>query len=157
MVCARSLLRIHIDTALRFFAVFLVEEPHDFATKVMDGKQINHMKDSSGAKMTDAYLISKLAPEYNWLPIVYKNLSGYVHFSDQHLFSPVQEIDNKERTVHYVISDKDTKYPEFSWVEVVECFNETTDIFTKYLRGWIFTKSNPEIVQKLKEELMDQS
>jgi hypothetical protein len=153
MVCARSLLRLHIDTALRFFAVFLVKEPHDLVMKVMSGEQINSMEDTSGKKMTDAYLLSKLASEYSWLPNVYKNLSGYVHFSDQHLVSPVQNIDTETRYVQYVIHEKDTKYPEFSWVEVVDCFNESTDIFIKYLEGWIFTKSNPEIVGKLKKEL----
>lgn len=67
MVCARSLLRLQIDTALRFFAVFLVKEPHDFVMKVMSGEQINRMEDTSGEKMTDAYLVSKLAAEYPWL------------------------------------------------------------------------------------------
>jgi hypothetical protein len=94
-----------------------------------------------------------LASEYSWLPTVYKNLSGYVHFSDQHLFSPVQDIDEETRSVQYVIHEKDKKYPEFSWVEVIGCFNESTDIFIKYLEGWIFTKSNPEIVEKIRGEL----
>jgi len=111
------------------------------------------MKDASGKLMTDAYLVSKLAPNYPWLPTVYKNLSGYVHFSDQHLFNPVQSIDNASRTVQYVIYEKDTKYPEFSWVEVIDCFNESTDIFIKYLKGWIFTKANPKLVAELKKEL----
>lgn len=153
MDCARSILRLQIDTALRFFAVFLVNEPHDFAMKVLSGEQINRMTDSSGKKLTDAYLVSRLVSEHDWLSRVYKNLSGYVHFSDQHLFSPVQKVDTERRSVEYVIQEKDTKYPEFSWVEVVECFNEATDIFIKYLEGWIFTKSNPEIVEKLKKEL----
>lgn len=153
MVCARSLLRLHIDTALRFFAVFIVKEPHDFAMKVMSGGQISRMKDRLGKTMTDSYLVSKLASEYSWLPTVYKNLSGYVHFSDQHLFSSVQNIDDETHSVQYVIYEKDTKYPQFSWVEVIDCFNETTDIFIKYLEGWIFTKSNPNLVAKLREEL----
>jgi hypothetical protein len=97
--------------------------------------------------------VSKLASEHTWLPTVYKNLSGYVHFSDQHLFSPIQNINEKTGTIEYVIREKDTKYPKLSWVEVIDCFNEATDIFIKYLEGWIFTKSNPEIVEKLKKEL----
>lgn len=153
MVCARSLLRLHIDTALRFFAVFIVKEPHEFVMKVVSGEQINKMRDRSGKTMTDSYLVSKLASEYSWLPTVYKNLSGYVHFSNQHLFSSVENMDDETGSVQYVIHEEDTKYPEFSWVEVIDCFNETTDIFIKYLEGWIFTKSNPNIVSKLKEEL----
>ena len=153
MLCARSLLRLQIDTALRFFAVFIVKDPHEFALKVLDGQQINRMKDSSGNLMTDAYLVSKLALDYPWLPKVYKNLSGYVHFSEQHLFSPVQSVNNGSRTVQYVIHEEDTKYPEFSWVEVIDCFNESIDIFVKYLKGWIFTKGNPKFVAELKKKL----
>jgi hypothetical protein len=37
MACSRSLLRIHIDTGLRFSAGWLVERPHEFATAVMRG------------------------------------------------------------------------------------------------------------------------
>lgn len=157
MICARSLLRLQIDTVIRFFSVFIVEEPHDFALKILGGEQINHLIDSSGKKMTDAYLVSKLAPDHPWLPNVYKNLSGYIHFSDQHLFSPVQNIDDGTHTVEYAIQEKDTKYPEFSWVEVVDCFNECTDIFMKYLEGWIFTKDNPELVAEMKKKVMNKS
>ncbi len=153
MLCARSLLRLQIDTALRFFAVFIAKDPHGFALKVLDGQQINRMKDSSGKLMTDAYLVSKLALDYPWLPTVYKNLSGYVHFSEHHLFSPVQSVDNVSRTVQYVIHEKDTKYPEFSWIEVIDCFNDSIDIFIKYLKGWIFTKENPKSVAELKKKL----
>lgn len=154
MICARSLLRLQIDTAIRFFAVFLVEKPHEFAMKILGGEQINHMKDSSGKRMTDAYLVSKLAPEHPWLPDVYKNLSGYVHFSDKHLWTTVQNVDDNTHSVQYVIHEKDTKYPAFSWVEVVDCFNECTDIFIKYLEGWIFTKANPKVVAEMKKKLM---
>lgn len=153
MICARAILRTQIDTALRFFSVFLVKEPHDFASLVLEGQQINRLKDKDGEKMTDAYLISKLESEYPWLPEVYKNLSGYVHLSDQHFFSTVKDVNDESRTVFYEISEKDTKFPESSWLEIVNCFNESTDIFMKYLRGWIITKDNPEIVAKLKKKL----
>ena len=153
MLCARTLLRMQIDTALRFYSVFIVKKPHDFVLQVLDGKQIRHLRDKNGKKMTDAYLVSKLESEYPWLPEVYKNLSGYVHLSDQHFFSTVKDINNESRTVFYEISEKDTKFPESSWLEIVNCFNESTDIFIKYLQGWIFTKANPEIVAKLKKKL----
>src|SRR5690348_8447490 len=45
MVCARSLLRIHVDTSLRFSAAWLVDEPHEFAVRVLQGERIDKMKD----------------------------------------------------------------------------------------------------------------
>jgi hypothetical protein len=153
MVCARVLLRIHIDTMLRFYAVFLVDNPHDFSHKVMGGNHIRRMQDKFGNKMTDSYLVSKLSAEYPWLTKVYKNLSGYVHLSEQHIFSSMQDLNEDARSVQLVIGEKDTKYPESSWLEILNCFNESTDIFIKYLEGWIFTKSNPRVVAKIKEGL----
>lgn len=151
MICARALLRMQIDTALRFSSVFLVKKPHDFVLEVLKGRQINKLKDKDGNKMTDAYLVSKLATEYSWLPVVYKNLSGYVHLSEHHLFDSIEHINDESRTVSWAITEEDTKFPDFSWTEVVGCFNESTDIFIKYLNGWIFTKENPEIVAKIKK------
>jgi hypothetical protein len=152
MVCARTILRVQIDTALRFYSVFIVDNPHTYSMDILSGKQINHMKDSSGKQMRDAYLVQKLAEEYPWLSKVYKNLSGYIHFSESHLFHPVQEIDDESRSIKYAIQEEDTKFPEFSWVEVIDCFSESVDIFTKYLEGWVFTKANPALVAKLKKE-----
>jgi len=152
MVCARTILRVQIDTALRFYSVFIVDDPHSYSLKILSGKQINQMQDSAGQKMRDAYLVNKLSEEYPWLPIVYKNLSGYIHFSASHLFHPVQKIDNETRSMQFAIQEEDTKFPEFSWVEVIGCLNETIDIFVKYLEGWIFTKANPELVAQLKKE-----
>ena len=152
MVCARTILRVQIDTALRFYSVFLVDDPHSYSLEILSGKQINHIKDSGGQKMRDAYLVQKLAEEYQWLPTVYKNLSGYIHFSSSHLFLPVQQTDNDSKSMEFAIQEEDTKFPEFSWVEVIDCLNESIDIFVKYLEGWIFTKANPDLVEKLKKE-----
>jgi len=151
MICARALLRMQIDTALRFSSAFLVQKPHDFVMKVLGGQQINKLKDKDGKVMTDGYLVSKLAPEYSWLPVVYKNLSGYVHFSEHHLADSIEDINDESTTVSWAIKEKNTKFPESSWEEVVACFNESTDLFMKYLEGWIITKANPEIVTKNKK------
>lgn len=124
---------------------------HDFAKEVLAGHQINKMKDRYGNKLTDAFLVSKLKDEYPWVEAVYSNLCGYVHLSSQHLFAPIKEFNEDDRSMLFEISEFDTRYPEFSWVEVVECFNEISDIFLKYLNGWIFTKANPEFVASLKQ------
>lgn len=58
MTCAGALLRIHLDTTLRFYAAWLVDDPHKLATQVLEGVPIRKMKDSDGIKMTDRYLVS---------------------------------------------------------------------------------------------------
>ena len=81
MSAARSLLRIQVDTLIRYHAIWLVDQPHDFAADIMDGARIDKITDRDGNKMRDFYLINKLKNEYDWLPEVYSRLCGYVHFS----------------------------------------------------------------------------
>jgi len=57
------------------------------------------------------------------------------------MVSPIEKLNDETGEAEFVISATDTHYPESSWLEVVQCFNETTDIFLYYLRGWIQTKS----------------
>jgi hypothetical protein len=153
ILCSRALLRIQIDTAIRFYSIFIVEDCHRYSKQVLSGIQIDHLKDKLGNKMKDAYLVGKLKSEYPWLETVYKNLSGYIHLSADHYFSTIREIRDDTNTVFFEISERDTKFPEFSWLEMIECFKEATKIFVEYLEGWILTKANPEIVSKMKEKL----
>ncbi|MCH8493416.1 MAG: hypothetical protein LAT53_09305 [Idiomarina sp.] len=141
MAAARSLLRIQIDTFIRFSAVWLVKKPHDFATDVIGGKHIRNIKDQSGNKMTDGYLVEILTPDYPWLRDVYKNLCGYVHFSGAHLFNAAQSLDDNERTMTFHIGKEDIQYPEWSWTEVVDCFTNAIYILFYYIDGWIQTKN----------------
>jgi len=145
MVCARALLRTHIDTALRFSAAWLVEDPHAFASKVLGGERIDRLKDKDGKRLLDAHLVSIRAADYPWLPAVYGNLSGYVHLSASHIFDSVAKLNEETRVMHFELSDRDTKFPEFSWVELIQCFRETTTMLGKYLAGYAQTKEGQKL------------
>lgn len=58
---AASLLRLQIDSCMRFYAVFLVDDPHDLATMVLSGEKISNIKDRNGNKMRDAFIDSTKA------------------------------------------------------------------------------------------------
>lgn len=141
MTCARSLLRVQLDTAMRFSAIWLVESPHDFANEIINGKHIRNIKDKSGNKMTDLYLAETLSKEYSWVKPVYDNLSGYIHFSAKHLFSAIEKVDAKTKTLSIVIGKEDQKYTKKSWIETIDCFIESVLIFFHYLNGWIASKN----------------
>jgi len=136
MVCARAILRMQIDTVIRFSAFWISGDPHQMAVEVMHGNQINKMKDRDGNKMTDAYLVKKLSPEFDWMPRVYQYTSGYTHFSERHLFDPIASLKEDGRLVHFIINDKDEKFPESSWYEIVSCFNQCAEIIVSYLQGY---------------------
>lgn len=152
MTCARTLLRTHIDTSLRFSAAWLVEKPHEFATNVLKGERIDKMKAKNGMHLRDAYLVKVRSFEHAWLPDVYERLSGYIHFSGSHIYDSVTNLDNLDNTISFEISEKDLKFPESSWIELLECFCETNAILAKFLNGYIVTK---QLSQEELEALRD--
>lgn len=143
MVCARTLLRTHIDTGLRFSAAWEVQKPHDFAMAVLRGDRIDQMKDRLGQRLTDRRLVELRSGDYPWLQKVYGNLSGYIHFSGSHIIDSVASLaeNSDAATMSFLLSDTDLRFPEFSWVEICECFSEATQILSKYLTGWAQTKA----------------
>lgn len=151
MVGARSLLRVHIDTSLRFSAAWMVDKPHEFALKVIAGDRIDKFKDSKGFRLTDAHLVKVHSAEYQWLPKVYESLSGYIHFSNSHVFDSVAKIGGDDMSISFEISATDYKFPEFSWIEIIEGTREATAILVKYLEGYILTKKlSPEQLMEVR-------
>ena len=151
MVVARALLRIHIDTSLRFSAAWHVDNPHDFSMEVLKGTRIDKLKTRSGDRLTDAHLVKVHADEHPWLPNVYEHLCGYVHFSGSHITDSINDLSDADGTIEFLISEHDHKFPEFSWLEVVGCFREATGILETYLRGWGTTKQlSPEQLESLR-------
>jgi hypothetical protein len=155
LICAGALLRLQLDTALRFYAAFRVDRPHDFALSVLAGKRVRDLKDTEGQRMTDAYLVRQLGKEFSWVPLVYERTSGYVHLSDVHLLSVMSIADDRaeaERSFTIKISEEDKPLPEWIYTEAIDAFRAATDILLHYIRGWVFTKANPELIQKWKRE-----
>ncbi len=140
MVCSRALLRLHIDTALRFSAAWMVDQPHDLASQVLKGERIDKMKDREGNRLQDAYLVKVRSADYPWLPTVYETLSGYVHFSGSHIFDSIASVNDEDRSVSFEITETDLNFPESSWVEILECFRDATEMLAKYLHGYGLTK-----------------
>jgi hypothetical protein len=147
MAASRSLLRVQLDTFLRFSAIALVENANEFASKVLSGEQIRKLKDKLGKKMSDAYLVQTLSKEYDWLQKVYDDLCGYIHFSNKHIFDSFNSFDDENRKIEFLFGNEDHKYPEYSWVEIVDCFTMSLNIFFVYLDAWVDSKANKPIKQ----------
>lgn len=146
---ARALLRVHLDTSLRFSAAWLVDEPHDFASRIIKGERMDKLKDRDENFLRDAYLVKVRAVDCPWLPEVYRRLSGYVHLSDSHIHDTIESI--RGDTINFEIRPTDYKFPESSWVELLDCFSEVSSILGWYLRGYIDTKAlTPRQLAKLR-------
>jgi hypothetical protein len=143
-LCAATLVRLQLDTCLRFFAAFIVEHPHDFASSILEGTPVRKIKDRSGNHMTDRYLVDTLGKKYDWMPRVYEATSGFVHLSERHMFAVWQP--GTDGKIGIVIGPTDDHFEDELWIELSEAFLACTDALFEYLKGWTFTKKNPELV-----------
>lgn len=153
LICAGALLRLQLDSALRFYAAYLVERPNEFALAILNGKKVRNLKDSLGQKMTDAYLCEKLGERFDWVPRVYERTSGYVHLSDVHLLSTLSSVDTDNRKFTAKISSMDKDLPDEIYIEALDAFTATTDIILEYVHGWVLTKANPELVAEYQDRV----
>lgn len=150
---AGALVRLHLDTALRFSAGFIVADPHDFARQVFEGSRIDRMKDMRGKRMTDKYLVSQLAREYPWISDVYDQTSGYVHLSNKHIFSMIRGSDEGSAKYQMHIGARDELVPDALFLEMIVAFRGCTEILVSYIEGWTWTKNNPEKVTELRNRI----
>lgn len=147
-ICAAPLVRLLLDSLLRFYAVWLVDEPHDLANQIFSGKELRKIKDRNGKKMTDRYLSEQLAKEYTWLERVYRETSGYVHLSSKHYFNTVRELHEDDRSVTVAIGSSDTSITTEVYEEALDAMLEISTAVLRYLHGWAHTKQTEAIATK---------
>ena len=99
-ISAVPLIRMQLDNCLRFYAATLVNDYNDLFSQYLKGKHIGNILDAKGNKMTDNYLAKELDKNFSkGIFKLYKNASGYVHFSNVHSFLQVSKVDSKKRTI----------------------------------------------------------
>lgn len=150
--CATPLLRLQMDNCFRFFAAFIVDNPHEMAQQVLKGTPIRKIKDRSGQYMTDKHLVNMLSIKFEWMQRVYESTSGFIHLSDKHLFS-VFDCTESNGLIGLRVSANDENVPIELWLELADGFLAATNALFEYLKGWVFTKENPKKVEKIWKEM----
>jgi len=137
---ALHLVRLHLDSLLRYSAAWLVEDPDGFAMAVYAGKPVRKMKDRTGALMTDRYLVDKLTEDYDWVSSVYAETSGYIHLSQKHYHSAIRKKEGEERLIESIIRKDDSFIPHSLKIEATEGMVAITRCIYEYVYGWADTK-----------------
>lgn len=91
---AAAVLRMHLDTLLRVFALTQVTDHEGAATLVLSGTPIRKQKARNGDKLQDVVLVQRLSQFHPWVATVYEKCSAYIHFSAEHatgLFTNMNE------------------------------------------------------------------
>jgi hypothetical protein len=81
-----ALLRMQMDSIMRFYGILITKDMHDTADKVANGVRLDTIKDRDGKLLKDFYIrkcLTKLNPDFDF-DSDYKYACGFVHFSDEH-------------------------------------------------------------------------
>ena len=135
MVTAGALVRMHLDTALRFYASYLVDDRDAFATAVFEGMEIPKLKDRNGERMRDGFLVGQRESEFPGVRQVYKTACGYVHMSHTHMQSALDGADWENCIVHVQIAVTDRSLPDSFYTDACGTFCTITDILLQLVDG----------------------
>ncbi len=142
-ITAVPLIRIQLDNCLRFYATTLVDDYDVFFINYLKGKHIRNLKDSTGAKMTDTYLISKLDTIFPGVHKLYSNSSGFIHFSNEHSFIQT----SLDKDIEGVVGTRIGLYDFFSMYKKVDfTYNmfKASEILLNMTKSWKFQKLKVE-------------
>lgn len=153
LLCAAPLIRLQLDNALRFYASFIVDKPHEFVGEVLKGIPVRKLKDKDNKRMTDAYLVEKLSVEHAFVTLLYEQTCGFVHFSNTHIYYSMQNLKD-DGTFSFPLRVKDFEVNDEILIQAIDAFKSSTNVLLKYVEGWIITKNNPEEVAKIAKELL---
>lgn len=116
MICAGAILRLQLDTSLRMYGAWLVEDADEFASRILHGEKINAIRSGSGEKLTDRFLVESLAKEYPWVTALYEVCCDYVHFSSLHMWASSDGVDRENAVARVKISHVDRDLPDEYYV-----------------------------------------
>ncbi|MBL7975650.1 MAG: hypothetical protein JNJ85_12100, partial [Candidatus Kapabacteria bacterium] len=143
MLVSLPLVRLHIDTLLRWYATTLVENPHETSSKILKGAQLRDITDKLGNKLTDGYLVQKYSKYFAQLKTVYNSTSGYIHLSDKHMLAPVTSVDlTGEVTWQISRTNKDDARTYSGKIESTLCMIEITEHIIHLLNSWAEQKNS---------------
>lgn len=140
LAAAAPLLRMQLDTLVRACYVAHNPQADDVVTAMLRGTEFRRMRDSSGKPLTDARLIELATAHHPWLSPVYKETSGWVHLSPNHLRVAWQVIGNEMGAGVPLQPDL---IPGRLWLELLEAMIKATEELFDYVEGWASRKGLP--------------
>ncbi len=133
------LLRVQLDSLLRLHAFRIVESSDDLAHHIIKGLSLRKYKDRNGKELFDRHLVNTLKSELPWVESVYNTLSGWVHFSESHIFSAVSEGEG-EREIKVGVGSFREELPEGLLTEAEEALVEIHANTANLIEGY-FTRA----------------
>ena len=140
-VAAAPLIRLHLDTLLRLSYWRTIKTPNAFIRQILEGKQVNQIKDEEGIKLTDARLRKYTLSIFPQVDNVYKETSRLIHFSDKHVFTCIEALDETGRMAGFSIGKGSSRWREKDILALLEYAIAITEAITAIGRGWVQEKA----------------
>jgi len=141
MHAAAPLLRLQLDTLFRASYLAACPDADDLARRLLAGEEFQGMTDSAGKKLTDARLQRLARANHEWAIAVYRQTSGWVHFSVSHMRATTQV--GAENDFFMGIPLRPTVLPESLWLEVYGAASQATEEIVDYALEWASRKGLP--------------
>jgi hypothetical protein len=141
-LCCGALLRLQLDTAMRFYACWLVPDPNSIAIALLDDTPLSEVASVEGKNLKDSYLHEKLSEHYGvWIDSVYKATSGFVHFTGRAILDASTDHDPDAHPKTVSLQGPGRIWTEPAMVEMVSAFVKSVGITVNLLYSWSCTKS----------------
>ena len=138
---AAPLLRLQLDTLFRICYLSSCTDSEGLSEKLLHGEEFRNMTDSSGKKLNDARLQQLAKKNHGWAGTVYRETSGWVHFSLNHMRATTQVV---ERELFMSVPMRPTVLPQSFWLDVYAAASKSTCEILDYAVGWASRKGLPE-------------
>lgn len=141
MHAAAPLLRLQLDTLFRAHYIASGPDLDDLTSRLLRGDQFRNIKDAEGKNLTDARLKDLASETHAWALPVYRETSGWVHFSVSHMRATTQLGD--DNSFFMSVPLRPSVLPESLWQEIYAASTRATEEIFQYVRGWAARKGMP--------------
>ncbi|GAI01088.1 unnamed protein product [marine sediment metagenome] len=140
-IAAGPLVRLHLDTLLRLSYLRASNNPDLFIRQVLEGKRLDKVKDEEGKELKDIRLRDYTRPIFPQVDNVYKETSRLIHFSDKHVFTCIEALDDTGRTAGFSVGKGSPKWREKDILSLLRCAIVITEAILAIVRGWVLEKA----------------
>ncbi|MFC0513512.1 hypothetical protein ACFFGT_04845 [Mucilaginibacter angelicae] len=135
-LCAIPLIRMQLDNALRFYAFYLVQDGNKLFSHFIDGKPINRYRDKKGNLLTDNYLATSVDKIFPGVLAIYRNTSGHIHLSEQHLFATKEPKTNDKQPSRIAVGGNTDPFSPKLKINFASTMNEVNKLVYILLDQW---------------------
>jgi hypothetical protein len=137
-----AILRMQLDNLLRVYYVFQRKDNDRLFIDFLREGSFRLLKHTNGQRVTDRLLIEIAKPNYPWIENVYKETSNFIHLSTKHFLATIIDMDTQKRTIEEFFGIGFFNWPEFSIIEEMSAYIQTTNSLLDLMKKWINLKNS---------------